>query len=212
MNRTVFVMLFLLVTNLPALPQEPKPAVEVTDQQWQELLLAVSNENWDTAVDFSAKYLKQLKEGDERLPRLRYIYLYAAAGKVSEGGMSFDQLAESLKDFIGKEVNLPYRPITEHCRGALNFICSSEGTKDKLQVAATNRAGTTIHAFEYVLLKEPFDIGGHEGQQASLGGIIDSVIPNPNKSRFLVMRIYISKGFVMLREQAPKKASFIIGD
>ena len=145
-----------------------------------------------------------MKEDDKRLPRLRYIYLYAAAGKVSEGEMSFDDLERSVKDFIGKEVVLPYRPITQDCKGALNFICGSEGAKDKLFVAATNKTGTTIHSFEYVQLKESFDIASHEGEEASVGGIMEAIKPNPNRSRAIVMRIYISKGFIKLKEQEPK--------
>src|ERR1051325_3809031 len=110
----------------------------------------------------------------------------------SNSSMSFEELEKSVIDFIGKEVVLPFRTIAQHCRGDLNFICPSEGGKDKLIIAATNKAGTNIHAFEYVQLKGAFDLASHEGEEASISGTIASIQPNPNKSRFLVMRIYIS--------------------
>lgn len=207
MKRIIIVMLFLSVACVSAFAQEPKPSAEAPDKQWRDLLVAVSNESWDTAVNLSSQQLKQLKDNDERLPRLRYIYLYSAAGKVSEGGMSFDELELLVKQFVGKDIVLPYRQMTQNCRGSLNFICSSEGAKDRLIVAATNSTGTTIHAFEYVQLKENFDIASHEGEEASIGGIIEAIKPNPNKSRAIVMRIYITKGFIKLKEQEPKKAS-----
>jgi hypothetical protein len=206
MNRIAFALTLISASCLLAVAQQPKLTGGVSEAQWRSVLVAVSNEEWGTAVELSSKFLKQLKADDERLPRLRYIYLYAAAGKVSEGEMSFDELGQSLKDFIGKEVVLPYRPIARHCRGDLNFICPGEGGKNQLVVAATNKAGTTIHAFEYTQLKEPFDLASHDGEEASVSGTIDTIQPNPNKSRFLVMRMYISGASVSLKKRAPQKA------
>jgi hypothetical protein len=206
MNRIVFTMILLCASCLLAVAQQPEQNTEVTEAQWRSVLVAVSNEDWGTAVELSSKYLKQLNEDDERLPRLRYIYMYAAAGKVSEGGMSFDELEQSLKAFSGKEVVLPYRPIAQHCKGDLNFICPAEGGKDQLIIAATNKAGTTIHAFEYVQLKESFDLASHDGEEASISGTIDSIQSNPNKSRFLVLRIYISGASVTLKKRERQKA------
>ena len=72
-------------------------------------------------------------------------------------------------------------------------------------VAATNKTGTSILAFEYVQLKEPFDFASHENAPASISGRIEAIVPNPNKSRGLVMRFYISDATIILRENPPKK-------
>ena len=208
MKRIIHSLIFLAVTVVWASPQQPKPSSTVTDDEFQKLLVAVSNEDWDTAAGLSSKYLRQMKIDDERLPRLRYIYLYSAAGRVSEGRMEFDDLATSAKEFIGKSVVLPYRPITLECRGALNFICPSKDAKDKLVVAATNKTGTTILAFEYVQLKEPFDFASHEDEEASIIGYIQAIVPNPNKSRAIVMRFYISDASIKLKQSSPKEAGF----
>ena len=187
--------------------QQPNPAATVTDDDFQKVLIAVSNEDWETAVALSSKFLKQMKDDDKRLPRLRYIYLYAAAGKVTDGKMEFDDFAKSAKEFVGKEVELPYRPITLECRGAMNFICPSNEKQDRAMVAATNKTGTSILAFEYVQLKEPFDFAHHEDERASISGNIDAIVPNPNKSRFLVMRLFITNGVVNLKGKAPRQIS-----
>jgi hypothetical protein len=209
MKRTISVVLWLCLLVVSVSARQPKSPSSVTDKQWQDLLAAVSNEEWNTAVKLSSDYLKRMKEGDveKRLSRLRYIYLYAAAGKVSAGGMSFEELDASVKDFAGKEIALPFRRIAQECRGAFNFICPSKGAKDSLMVAASNKAGTTIHAFEYVQLKESFDFAAHEGEEASIIGIIQSIKLNPNKSRFLVMRLYIADAVVVLQQQTPQKAN-----
>jgi hypothetical protein len=207
MNRIAVVILLLCAAYPAALAQGSKTPTEVSEKQWQDVLVAVSNEEWDNAFQLASRYIKQMKEDDERLPRLRYIYLYAAAGRVSAGVMSFDELERVVKDFNRKEIVLPYRPIAVDCHGDLNFICATESSKDKLVVAASNKTGTTIHAFEYVQLKEKFDAASHQGENASIGGVIDAIKLNPNKSRFLVMRIYITGGFVMLKGQMQKRAS-----
>jgi hypothetical protein len=188
-----------------ALPQQPQTSSAPTDEEFEKVLVAVSNEDWNTALDLSSKYLRQMKAEDERLPRLRYIYLYSVAGKVSEGRMEFADLAESAKQFIGKNVVLPYRPITRECHGDLNFICPAKDSPDKLVVAATNKKGTTILAFEYVQLKEAFDFASHEEEPASIVGIIQAIVPNPNKSRALVMRFYISDATIILKDVPSKK-------
>ena len=178
--------------------QASKTPAEISEKQWQEILVAVSDEQWDKAFQLASQSKDQMKADDERLPRLRYVYLYSAAGRVSSGAMSFDELERLVKEFNGKEIVFPYRPIMVDCHGDFNFICATQQAKDRMIVAASNKAGTTIHAFEYVQLKEEFDAASHRGENASLAGVIDSIKVNPNKSRLLVMRIYVIGGYVML--------------
>ena len=199
--------IILAACFITAFAQRPKPASTVTDDDFQKVLVAVSNEDWDAAVALSSKFLKQMTDDDKRLVRLRYIYLYATAGMVTNGKMEFDDFAKSTKEFVGKEVEFPYRPIALECRGAMNFICPSSEKRDRATVAATNKTGTSILAFEYTQLKEPFDFAHHENEAASISGTIDSIVPNPNKSRFLVMRLFISNGVIHLEERRPKQIS-----
>ena len=174
---------------------------EVTDTQWEELLKAAGNEDWNHGFDLAAKYLHELKHSDPRLPRLRYIFLYTAAGKVSEGKMSYDCLTSVTKNLVGEEIILPYRQISAQQKPAdLNFICQPGKEKGMLFVAATNKKGTTVHDFEYIKLRDVFDVEEHDGKWASISGVIDAITPNPNKSTAIVLRIYISDGSVKLRD------------
>jgi len=206
MNRIVYCII-LAACFATAFAQQLKTASTVTDDDFQKVLVAVSNEDWDAAVALSSKFLKQMKDDDKRLLRLRYIYLYAAAGMVTDGRMEFDDFAKATKEFVGKEVEVPYRPITLECRGAMNFICPSNEKRDRATVAATNKTGTSILAFEYTQLKEPFDFAHHQDETASISGTIDAIVPNPNKSRFLVMRLFISNGEIHLNDKPPKQFS-----
>lgn len=168
----------------------------VTEKEWNSLLAAASGEKWTEAVTLSDKFLQTMEEKDERLPRLRYIYLYTAAGKTSEGKMSFAELEKLAKTMEGKQITTPYR---QFAKDGMNFICQTSDSPNKLMTTACNKDGTTILAFEYTTLKNNFDAGAHEGKHASLSGILASAVPNPNHSRAIVMRIYISDAAVRFK-------------
>jgi len=208
MKQIILILLFCCLTAISVSAQNAKTADEITDKQWQDLFSALQTENWNTAFDLSTKYLKQLKDDDEAksIGNLRYMALYSAAGKVFDGKMSFDRLEEFVKGFVGKKIVFPRRQISVKCKG-FNFLCPSKETKNKAMVTAMNQAGTTILAFEYLQFKENFDFAKYDGKEVAVGGVAKSIIPNPNKTNIVILRIYISDGYVILPEQKEEKAS-----
>jgi hypothetical protein len=203
MKRIFLITLLCIFTGVLALAQaDKKPTFVITDTQWKELITALKSENWESAFALSSDYMKLMKEDDEMktLARLRYMYLYSAAGKVSEDKMSFETLEKTVKDFVGKEILAPYRKIKLDCRGEFNFICPSEENKKRTMTTAANKPGTSIFAFEYADLKETVDFARNSGKQAAVGGIVKDIVPNPNKTTIVIMRIYISDGYIKLPE------------
>jgi hypothetical protein len=69
MKRIIHTLIFLAVSVDWASPQQPMPSSTVTDDEFQKVLKALSNEDWDTAVGLSAKYLKQMKTEDLKVER-----------------------------------------------------------------------------------------------------------------------------------------------
>lgn len=199
MKRIFLVALLCIFTCVLAFAQgDKKPAAVITDAQWKELITAMGEENWDSAFALSSDYLKLMKEEDEgkTLARLRYMHLYSAAGKVFEGSMTFEELEKTVKNFVGKEILMPYRKIKLGCQGQFNYVCPSEENKKRTMTTAANKAGTSIFAFEYTDLKEAVDFAGNAGKQTSIGGIINDIVPNPNKTTIVIMRIFISDGYI----------------
>jgi len=197
MKRAIFSILILSVILAGATFGVPGAAnAEVSAEQWQNLLLAAGDEKWTAAVDLAAKCLADMSPDDERLPRLRYMYIYVLAGKYSQGHMSYDQFAASLKPFVGQKVVLPYREISS--TNGFNFIIPQTEAPTKLMVSASNKSGTTILAFEYVTLKQSFDWKNHQGEKASVHAVIDSI--TPSKSRAVVMRVRMSQGEIVLKK------------
>jgi hypothetical protein len=121
--------------------------------------------------------------------------------------MSYEELEKIVNNFVGKKIVFPFRRIAIKCRGEFNYICASDDAKNKTITAATNKKGTSIFAFEYVQLKEDFDFDKHKGETAAIGGVVKSIVPNPNKSTIVILRIYISDGYIMLAEQKEKRSS-----
>ncbi len=63
-------------------------------------------------------------------------------------------------------------------------------------VIAANKTNTTIHAFKYVKLQQAVDFATHSGEWGSITGTLRRIEPNPNKSRAIVLRIYINDATV----------------
>jgi hypothetical protein len=185
----------------------PKSHGELTEKQWDELVTALEKEDWVAAEKLSWDYLALVKTDDQaKTPaRLRYMYLYSAAGKVAAGKMTYANLEKRIKDFAGKEIVFPYRRISNECHGSdSNTVCKGEDSK-RLLITGTNRDFTTIHDFEYIRLKEAFDFEENDGKLAMIIGRIDSVSPNPNHSPMLILRIYVSDAYFKLRDMPTDK-------
>jgi hypothetical protein len=210
MKQIILILLFCCFSSISVSAQNAKTADQITDKQWQDLFSALGNEDWNTAFGLSDKYLKLLKDNDEAnsIANLRYMYLFSAAGRVSERKMSYDELEQIVKSFVGKKIVSPFRTIAAKCEGReFNFICPSDNAKNKIVTVATNKAATSIYAFEYTQLKEDFDFDKYKGKFAAVSGVVKSIVPNPNKSTLVILRIYISDGYVILKEQMEKKTS-----
>lgn len=161
-------------------------------KEWDSMIQAVSTENWDTAFTAASRLLERTKTEDKekRLAKTRYIYLFSAAGRVANKTMSYDELAAAVKPFIGKEIAIPFREVTDNCPGALNFICATGSDKRSLLVAATNKTGTTILSFEYLKFKSDPQLSKYVGKMLAFLGTVTAIEPNSNRSNLIILRIY----------------------
>jgi len=174
-----------------------EPATQDQSNEYDRILQLISNEDWRGASDAAISYLAKAGTSGNLQARLRYIIIYTTAGAVSTGAFEFDVLDQRLKGFVGKSVTLPYRPVVNGaCSGGMNAICISDPHATSFMVVAANKGSTTIHAFEYVKLQQAIDFSAHPGEWGSITGTLRKIAPNPNKSRAIVMRIYIDDATV----------------
>lgn len=199
MYRAFIVVVFVFLLATSGVAQQPSNQSGLTEKEWNDLFAALDDDQWGTAADAATKHLKQLKEEDKEhsRARLRYIVIFASAGKVTQRQMTYPELEATLKDFIGKEIMLPFRRVDpcEDGPGRLGALCVRDG---KASGAATNRAGTYIHAFEYAELEKPFDAAKHKDKYAAVRGQVKGFQLNPNKSTLWIMRLYVEKATLEL--------------
>ncbi len=201
MRKAVLTFLVLAICTLAAQGQQSK-SVAISEQEWERLYTALEGEDWSKSAELSETYLKQLKQEDENksMARLRYILIFASAGRVSQRTMTHEELGKILTDSVGKDVVLPATKFLTKCPAPMNAFCV-EGSGD-LFGAAANTKGTNIFAFERVKLKDKLD-RQHEGDFGVVQGIVTSFELNPNKSTIWIMRLLVEKGQVTFGEPRP---------
>lgn len=199
-KRARLVALFALLIFVTITIFRGETATE-DQKEYDRILQLISKEDWKVASDAAASYLTKRGLSEDLQARLRYIIIYTTAGAVSTGAFEFNVLDQRLKGFVGKGVSFPNRPvINEACPGRMNAICVNDPHATSFMVVAANKTGTTIHAFEYVTLQQAVDFAKHPGEWAAITGILTKIEPNPNKSRAIVLRIYIDDATVAFSE------------
>jgi hypothetical protein len=221
MKRVFFLATLFCLSTIAAFPQKSKTPVKsnaskqtpaqplkvIPDADWRVLIDAVEAESWEKSATLAARYLTKIKiENDKKqLARLRYILLYAMAGKIvsasfagkkPEENKARVELKNAADGFLEKEFFMPSREISGDCEGKLNFICGSKQQKNVLRVTATNRAGTAIYSFDYIRLKENFRLTENIGKHAVIGGVMKKIEFNPNESNVWIMRLFFENGSV----------------
>jgi hypothetical protein len=190
-------------TTVNSAPQKivaPARAGEIREAEWLKMADAMYLENWEKASALAAQNLQKLKaeNAKKQLAQLRYIYLYTLAGKVSEGKMTFAEFERVANTFVGQEFLLVSRQLLADCSTKVNYICAAKDNERVLRVTATNRTGTAIHLFEYVVLGERFDLRANSEKLAFLGGNLKKVESNLYKSDTKIMRLVFDKGYIKL--------------
>jgi O-methyltransferase involved in polyketide biosynthesis len=198
----------VLEENVPNISTAKNDKVMISVEDWNTLEAALQIENWNKTLSLSEEYLQKIgaETKDGKKARLRYIYLYALAGKVLSYSSSGDREQEEIartrleiaaKSYVGREFIFPVRKILANCKGALNYVCESQENPGFLHVAATNSAGTSIYFSEYVELPSVIlDVRKLDKADVVLGGTLKGVRLNREKSDKLVMTLQFEKGFV----------------
>lgn len=188
------------VNSAPKKMISPAVAGEIPESDWLKMADAMYLENWETASTLALKNLQKLKTDNakKQMAQLRYIYLYSLAGKVAEGKMTFASFENVARSFVGQEFLLVGRQLLADCNTKVNYICAAKNNNRVLRVTATNRAGTTIQLFEYVVLNESFDLRANSEKVAFLGGNLKKVESNLDKPEMKVARLIFDKGYVKL--------------
>ncbi len=182
-------------------------ATEISDAEWKILTDALQAEDWTKSASVAAQYLPKLKVDNDKkqLAQLRYLRLFALAGKIlavsgANVPVNTDALWKELNDaageYEGKEFVLPPRSFLNDCAKRVNYICRVADNERALRVTATNKSGTGIHSFDYIIFDEANRLNNLPESELFLGGTLKRVEYNQDLSKPWVMRLIFEKGFV----------------
>jgi len=188
-------------------PVQPPVVSELSDTEWKNVTDALQAEDWKNSALIAAQYLEKLKTDNEKkqLAQLRYFYLYSLAGKILaasaaqipvEKSSLWKELDEAVGSFVGKEIVAPPRRFMPECKAVLNYVCAVRENEKTLRVTATNKEGTMIHSFDYVLFDEKISWGEFVDREIFLGGKLKRAEFNQDLSKLWVMRLVFANGFV----------------
>ena len=179
---------------------------EISDNEWRILTDALAAENWDKAAFYASGLLNRLKIDNDKkqVAQLRYFYLFALAGKILkftdekkniEEEAAWKELNKAVETFIGKEFVLPPRQYMGDCAQSLNYICKVKNNEKAFKITATNKNGTGIHSFDYVLFDKKIDLKTYLDKQTFLGGTLKKAEFNDDMKKPWVMYLIFEKGF-----------------
>ena len=172
---------------------------------------ALQAEDWTKAATTAADYLAKLKADNDKkqLAQLRYLRLFALAGKILAIPVSvvpvnddalWKELDDAASEFNGKEFVLPPHRFLSACvsgsKRAANYICPVTDNARALRVTATNKEGTAIHSFDYVVFDDANALKNLPESELFLGGTLKRVEYNQDSTKPWVMRLIFEKGFV----------------
>lgn len=194
-------------TSQPTQISNSVAAPTISDVEWRILTDALTAENWDKAAFYASGLLNRLKADNDKkqLAQLRYFYLYSLAGKILKSADAkkkveeeavWKELDKAVESFIGKEFVLPPRQYLGDCSQSLNYVCKVKGNEKAFKITATNKNGTGIHSFDYVLFDKKIDLKTYLDKQTFLGGTLKKVEFNDDTTKPWVMYLIFEKGFV----------------
>jgi hypothetical protein len=182
-------------------------ATAFSEAEWKILTDAFQSEDWTKAAAIAAQYLSKLKSDNDKkqLAQLRYLRLYALAGKIlavsganipADNDALWKELDDAASEFNGREFVLPPRRHLSKCVRVANYICRVADNDRALRVTATNKAGTAIHSFDYIVFDAKSLPDNLPESELFLGGTLKRVEYNQDLSKPWVMRLIFEKGFV----------------
>lgn len=195
----------------PPVQSKPKTAAvqtvaEIPAAEWKKLADSLSAEDWEKSASLASEFTGRIKTDNQKkqLAQLRYLYLYALAGKIlklreakNTGGETavWHELKKAAASFTGKEFVLPPRKFLGECSKSFNYICAVKDNDKVLRSVATDSRGLEIHSFDYVLFDQKIALKEFTENKTFVGGTLRKIEFNDDLAKPWVMRLILDKGF-----------------
>jgi len=169
----------------------------LTDEDFKSLVPYLQKEDWKSAFIQSTKLLNSAeRDTSDYHAKILYINIFAAAGMVSVGDMTYSTLSKNVLKFKGRKVIMPFHPVSDVIPLSATSLTVNDSVNQAFTSAA-NSLGTNIFCFETFEIKDKINVADFpEGSFIQCGGILSKIETNPNKSKIWVLRLTVSNAFI----------------
>lgn len=188
---------FLLVVTLFISVFSVK-AQTLSYDDFKSLVPYLKEENWGEAFKRSSVLLQSAsKDTFDFKAVIVYINIFSAAGMVSEGNMNYTELEQNVMKYEGQKILMSAHPVSSKDGALRQTKFTTTDSTNEAFTSATNAKGTNILCFEHFYLPKSFNpYEFSDGDIVRMGGVLQKIEMNPNKSKVWILRLTIGNAFV----------------
>jgi len=161
---------------------------------FENLIPHFQSENWSSAFKESEILLNNAEKDTSEIKAMTiYLNILSAAGMVTEGKMTYDELEKKIMKFEGQKIIMFPHPLKKENDSSLN-LTKLISQKEAFTIVA-NKKGTNILSFEKIYFKDELNISKSQDMVVHCGGILEKIEMNPNKSDIWILVLTINEAF-----------------
>lgn len=175
-------------------------AQTISYDDFKSIIPSLQKEDWSSAFNTSKNLLEAAPNDSSDFKAIViYINIFSAAGMVTEGKMTYDELEQNIMKFKGQKILMSAHPVSENEGNTLGQIYFSEnGSKFEGFTTATNAKGTNIFCFEKFYFNDKLNLKKLKKSNVRCGGTLDKIELNPNKSMIWIVRLTVTDASVRI--------------
>ncbi|MBK6901469.1 MAG: hypothetical protein IPH04_01310 [Saprospirales bacterium] len=162
----------------------------ITYDDFRSLIPYLKTEDWESVFNQSSKLLRFADNDTSELKAIvLYINIFSAAGMVTEGQMTYEELELKVMKFQGAKIIMAGHPVSKMKGNTIRqTYFSSTATTNEAFTTATNLKETSILCFEKFYFNEKINPDDFKDSFVRCGGTLEKIETNPNKSPTWVLR------------------------
>jgi len=175
-------------------------AQTISYDDFKSIIPSLQKEDWSSAFNTSKNLLEAAPNDSSDFKAIViYINIFSAAGMVTEGKMTYDELEQNIMKFKGQRILMSAHPVSENESNTLNQTMFSEiDSHFEGFTSATNAKGTNIFCFEKFYFNDKLNLKKLKKSIVRCGGTLDKIELNPNKSMIWIVRLTVTDAYVRI--------------
>ncbi len=159
----------------------------------------LSAKNWDSAFIAANDILKRFPDDSSDFKaNVNYAVILSAAGMVANNKMTYPELRETLRPFLGKYIMMPAHPTTTDTLTTSSGITILGENKSGIKGTTITQSADkkTVLCFENFEFSDPIIISDYDKVRTRCGGKLAIVEINPYMDNIWILRLRITDAII----------------